>query len=357
AKELVFHLVLNIRRRLLNSYFPVLSPPIGLGCSFKGWPPCVGVPVYRSLVPLKPPHGYIFHLEPDTAGGNPARIFCIRVGLQCTCNTEQQVKGMPCFLHPPEEETMGEQAHRLFCIRRNQAHRDLQTLCIDSYLNVEKTVSWFDENVEAVRRVLPQASQCWLKILHSRHCCTYQLGRGRQIIVATQIIFGVQQLSSDISMSSQTSGNPPALSSKWIVTCAVAEAKFFKHMARLAPTKCVHLKCLQAFAHLLEGSSLSIYAFKTVVMHLLTTAGPSGWDTKDFVPRTVEIMQYMYRCLEDKCLNHFFLGNENMPCNIILPPEYQMAEPLNLFQHLRHDSNAHARAMHELRELRLWLER
>ncbi|PKU38980.1 inositol -trisphosphate receptor-interacting 1 [Limosa lapponica baueri] len=56
-------------------------------------------------------------------------------------------------------------------------------------------------------------------------------------------------------------------------------------------------------------------------------------------------MWYLRGCVEEKRLDHFFLGNENVPEDIILPPAFQAAEPLNLFQHLVQDPAAHATAL------------
>lgn len=46
-----------------NSFYPVLQPAIGVGSAFEGWSPCEEDIVYRLLVPIKAPHGHVFHPE------------------------------------------------------------------------------------------------------------------------------------------------------------------------------------------------------------------------------------------------------------------------------------------------------
>ncbi|NXR05547.1 IPRI protein, partial [Sagittarius serpentarius] len=112
-------------------------------------------------------------------------------------------------------------------------------------------------------------------------------------------------------------------STTWPESYAVAEVKFFRHMATQAPHNSFHLKCLQACTRILVGTGFSTYALKTVVMHLLTTIPLSSWRRKDFMLRMQGIMRYLRCCLEEKRLDHFFFGNENIPEEIVLPPEFQ----------------------------------
>ena len=132
----------------------------------------------------------------------------------------------------------------------------------------------------------------------------------------------------------------------------MAEANFFSHMARQAPHDSFHLKCLQLCACILVGTGFSTYTLKTVVMHLLTTTPLSGWRRKHLLLRLQDIMRYLRCCLEEKRLDHFFLGNERVPEEISLPPDFRTLEPLNLFQCLAQDPAAHVEALREFVELR-----
>ncbi|NWV58431.1 IPIL1 protein, partial [Daphoenositta chrysoptera] len=146
---------------------------------------------------------------------------------------------------------------------------------------------------------------------------------------------------------------PP--STTWLQSYAVAEAKFFRHVARQAPPRSCHLKCLRLCARLLEGSGFSSYALKTTVMHLLTLIPLSEWQPGYLLLRLDDIMNYLRCCLEEKLLKHFFFGNEDMPEEISLPPGFQGAQPLNLFQHLAQDPAAQIEAMQEFEQLNHYL--
>ncbi|NXF42032.1 IPRI protein, partial [Nyctibius bracteatus] len=140
-------------------------------------------------------------------------------------------------------------------------------------------------------------------------------------------------------------------STTWPESYAVAEVKFFRHVARQAPHNSFHLKCLQVCARILVGTGFSTYALKTVVMHLLTQIPLSNWRPRDFPSRLGDIMKYLRSCLEEKRLDHFFFGNEGVPEEVILPLDFQTAKPLNLIHHLTQDPDAHAEALREFDEL------
>ncbi|KAM6069268.1 inositol 1,4,5-trisphosphate receptor-interacting protein-like 1 [Theristicus caerulescens] len=341
VKQLVGALVHVLQVLLSNSFFPVLQPAIGVGSAFEGWSPDEKGIIYCLLVPLQPPRGHAFHPEVCSVGEILARNFCIHVELVCTCTGEQLAGEMLCFLHHPEED-----------LRRNQDPSLLRTLCTGSYLDVEKTAHWFQQLVKAAWVVLPESSNHCLTVLPSSRSCKFQVTKGNNKSLFIEMIFGVQQGHSDIFLSSENTEAIFTPSTMWSESYAVAEEKFFRHMARQAPRNSFHLKCLQLCARILVGTGFSTYTLKTVVMHLLTTLPLSGWRRRDFLLRLQDIMRYMRCCLEEKRLNHFFFGNERVPEEIVLPPAFQAAEPLNLFQHLVQDQASHAEALHEFRVLR-----
>ncbi|XP_069639276.1 inositol 1,4,5-trisphosphate receptor-interacting protein-like 1 [Haliaeetus albicilla] len=341
VKDLLGTFILVFREILSNSFFPVLQPAIGVGSAFEGWSPREEDIIYRLLVPLKPPYGHAFHLELGNRGETPARNFCVRVELECTCTREQLAGEMLCFLHQPEEE-----------LRRDQGPSLLHTLCTGSYLDVQKTARWFYQLVKAAWVALPQSSTWRLTMLPSSRSCKFQVTERNNKTHIIEMMFGVQQGNSDIFVSSQNTEAIFTPSTTWPESYAVAEAKFFRHMARQVPHDSFHLRCLQACARILVGIGFSTYTLKTVVMHLLTTIPLSGWRRRHFVRRMEDIMQYLHRCLEEKRLDHFFFGNERVPEEIVLPPAFQTAEPLNLFQHLVQDPAAHDKAMLEYKYLR-----
>ncbi|NXA19277.1 IPIL1 protein, partial [Ibidorhyncha struthersii] len=336
VEELMGDLLTVLRECLATSFFPALQPAIAVGSAFEGWSPHGGDAVYCLVVPLQAPCGHTFHLEPGTAGEMPAKDSRVRVELVCTCTRENTL----CFLHHPEEE-----------LRRNPAASLLGTLCTGAYLDVWKTAQWFQEMVRSAWEEMPQSRRYGMKVLPSSRSCKLQLTNASGRSLSVEMVFGVQQGDSDIFLSSQTTEAVFTPSTTWAVTCAVAEVKFFRHTARQAPRETFHLQCLQLFAGILAGTGFSAHILKTVAMHLLNTIPPSSWSRREFLVRLQDMLWYLHGCLEEKRLHHFFVGNENMPQDIILTPAFQTAEPLNLFEHLEQDPAAHAKAMREFDKL------
>ncbi|XP_074004890.1 inositol 1,4,5-trisphosphate receptor-interacting protein-like 1 [Numenius arquata] len=339
AEDLVSDLLGVFQARLANSFFPVLGPAIGVGSAFEGWNPRGHDLVYRLLVPLKPPRGHSFQLELGTGEEMPAKN-CVRVQLECTCMRDQCVENMLCFVHQPEE-----------ALRRNQDSSLLSSLCTGIYLDAQKIARWFQTLVSSAWGEMTQWHHYSMKLLPSCRSCKLQLRNASRRFLVVEVMFGVQQGDSDIFLSSQATEAIFTPDTTWAETYAVAEAKFFRQMAKQVPQDTFHLKCLQLCAGILVGTSFSTYTLKTVVMHLLNTMPLESWRRKEFLLRLQDIMWYLRSSLEEKRLDHFFFGNENMPEDIILPPSFQAAEPLNLFQCLVQDPAAHATALRELEEL------
>ncbi|NWX19106.1 IPIL1 protein, partial [Aegotheles bennettii] len=336
TKDMVNTLLLVFQVVSRNTFYPMLQHAIKVGSAFEGWNPYENDITYCLFVPLSPPLGHTFHLERGTDEETLARNFRIRVELVCTCTWHQLPGEMLCFLHNPQEE-----------LRRNQQHPSLLgTLCTSSYLDVEKTARWFRQLVKACWKILPESSICCLNMLPSRRSCKFQVKKNNGKSLTIELMFGVQQGDSDIFVSNQ-SIEAIIPSTTWPESYAVAESKFFKHMARRALRDSFHLKCLRLCTHILVGTGFSSYTLKTVVMHLLTTTPMSDWHRRDFLLRLQHIMWYLRCCLEQRCLEHFFFGNEKVPEEISLPLDLQMAKPLNLFHHLAQDPAAHAEALLE----------
>ncbi|XP_039917482.1 inositol 1,4,5-trisphosphate receptor-interacting protein-like 1 [Hirundo rustica] len=347
--------------RVSNSFYPVPQEAIGVGSAFEGWSPPDWDGVYRVLVPLNPPPGHAFHLELNSAGQTAARTFSVRVELVCTCEREQLGEKLLCFLHHSQKE-----------LERKHKRSLLETLCTGSYLDVEKTSHWFYQLVRCSWRHVPQSDSWHLAFQPCSRSCQFQLSKGRKSLTV-EMLFGVRQGDSDIFVVSQpteaqkggsstfVSSQPPEAnfiaSTAWPETYAVAEAKFFRHIARQVPCESLHLKCLQVFNLRPEGHRFSSSVWKTVVMHVLTTVPLSRWCRREFARRLWDIMAYLRRCLQSKRLEHFVLGNERLPAEISLPLAMRRVEPLNLFEHLARDPAAHREAMQAYGQLRfrLWV--
>uniref|UniRef100_A0A8C0VDD7 Uncharacterized LOC111923089 n=1 Tax=Cyanistes caeruleus TaxID=156563 RepID=A0A8C0VDD7_CYACU len=305
--------------------------------------------------------GHAFHPELNSAGQVAARTFSVRVELVCTCKREQLGKQLLCFVHHSQEE-----------LRRKRKRSLLETLCTGSYLDVEKTSRWFRQLVRSSWLHVPQAYSWHLVFQPCRRSCQFQLSKGKKS-VKVEMLFGVRQGDSDIFVVSQPTEAQKGSSSisvssqlveanfiartVWPETYAVAEVKFFRHIARQVPCENLHLKCLQVFTCILRGTGFSSSTWKTVVMHVLTIVPLSRWSRREFAQRLWDIMAYLHCCLQLKRLEHFVLGNERLPAEISLPPALQGVEPLNLFEHLARDPAAHREAMQAYGQLRfrLWM--
>ncbi|XP_059703925.1 LOW QUALITY PROTEIN: inositol 1,4,5-trisphosphate receptor-interacting protein-like 1 [Haemorhous mexicanus] len=344
-----------------NSFYPVPQEAIGVGSAFEGWRPRDWDGVYRVLVPLNPPPGHAFHLELNSAGQVAARTFSVRVELVCTCEREQLGEEPLCFLHHSRKELGWKQKLSL-----------LETLCTGSYLDVVKTSCWFFQLVRSSWLQVPQWHSWHMVFQPCSRSCRLQLSKGRKSLTV-EILFGVRQEDSNIFVVSQHTeaqkGGSSILVSRqpakaniisrtsWPETYAVAEAKFFRHIARQLPCESLHLKCLQLFTCILKGTGFSSSTWKTVVMHVLTTVPVSRWHRSAFARRLWDIMAFLDRCLQLKRLEHFVLGSERLPAEISLPPATRRVEPPNLFEHLAQDPAAHREALQAYGQLRfrLWV--
>ncbi|NWU66266.1 IPIL1 protein, partial [Pterocles burchelli] len=134
--------------------------------------------LYRLLIPLQPPPGHDFCLELGTAEETLSSSSCLRVQLQCMCMREQLLEDMLCFLHHSEDE--------LEC----QEPSLLKTLCTDSYLDIEKTASWFQTLVKDAWKLMPQSHHCELTVLPTARSCKLRLKNGEEAL-NMEMIFGV----------------------------------------------------------------------------------------------------------------------------------------------------------------------
>ncbi|NWQ75531.1 IPIL1 protein, partial [Columbina picui] len=331
VKKLVEKFIALFNNNIFNTCYPVLGKAIEVGSGFEGWSPSEKDITYRLLVPLKPPRGHIFHLEPCPMW--PMRNFRIGVKFVCTCERERLTGETRCFLHDPKEDQS-----------RKECPNILQDLCSDSYLDVQKVAEWFQKMVKRFWKDLPESFAHQLMVLPSNRSCKFQVLQRWKKRFLIELMFGVQEGDSDIFLSSENTEAAYTPRTLWPESYAVAEMKFFRFIARQAQPDSFHLRCLQLCAQHLLGRDFYTYTVKTVVMHLLTTMPLSDWRKGSLLDRLEDIMQYLQRRLRKRYLNHFFVGNANLPDEIILPLELRMAGPLNMFQHLVDYPDAHQKA-------------
>ncbi|NWX80528.1 IPIL1 protein, partial [Alca torda] len=139
---------------------------------------------YRLLVPLQPPPGHAFCLEPGTTKEMLTSNSCLRVQLQCMCMREWLVEDVLCFLHHSKDEL------------KSQGPSLLKTLCTDSYLDIKKTASWFQLLVKDAWQLMPLSHHCQLAVLPATSSCKLKLRNGQESL-NIELIFGVSLDDSD----------------------------------------------------------------------------------------------------------------------------------------------------------------
>ncbi|NXR20687.1 IPIL1 protein, partial [Cinclus mexicanus] len=334
VKRLVDKLLHVLRMRLSNSFLPELQNAIGVGSGFEGWSPCEADDViYQLLLPLKPPTGHRFHLEPlESTWQMPGRYSSIRVELECTCGGQK----MLCVLHHTE----------------NQMPKLLDILCTNSYLDVAKLARWFQGLAKKAWVALPESRRYKMKVLpDSQTSCMVQLKSDSGDTFILDILFGVQQGASDIFFSSPPRADSNTPSTVWAESYLAAERKFFSRIAEQVPYGSYHLKRLRHCSIIMKGTVFTPDMLKTVFMHLLNTTPVSRWRREDCLKRMADVMRYLHYALEEKQLDSFFFGNAKMPEEIILPPDFRSSKPPNLFAHLVQDQAAYTEALRQFEEI------
>ncbi|NXF40262.1 IPIL1 protein, partial [Nyctibius bracteatus] len=141
--------------------------------------------VYRLLVPLKAPPRHSFHLELDTEGEVLERNSRVRVKLECLCRRERLLGDMLCFLYHPEYELVRQEASLL------------QSLCIGSYLDVQKTAFWLQQLMKTACVAVPRWAKGQLTVLPSTRFCKLKVIHSRKRSLFIELILAVQQGNSD----------------------------------------------------------------------------------------------------------------------------------------------------------------
>ncbi|XP_039381712.1 inositol 1,4,5-trisphosphate receptor-interacting protein-like 1 [Mauremys reevesii] len=331
-----------------QTFLPQLENCIGVASAFEGWCPHRDSEAYRVLVPLLPPKGHSFRLEMENVEGTLEKHGHILVELECMCKRERLLGDVVCLLHHAEEDLSD----------NIQGPFRVHLLCTSSHLDVEKTTLWFYSLVGKAWAVVAPNYNFQLTAQPSASSCKLSLACESRRALSIEIILGVQRGDSPVFLASHGAETGPPSSTVWLETFAVQEMLFFQWVSRYAPKDSCHLKCLQILIHLkecrlpiLENRILTTYHFKTALMHLLLLLPVSEWRPEQLAQRLQDILSYLRRCLEEKCLYHFLIGNSTLASQIPVPKAFRNAKPLNLFQHLALEPAAHAQATSEFLEV------
>ncbi|KAH1178520.1 inositol 1,4,5-trisphosphate receptor-interacting protein-like 1 [Mauremys mutica] len=331
-----------------QTFLPQLENCIGMDSAFEGWFPHRDSEAYRVLVPLLPPKGHSFRLEMENVEGTLEKHGHILVELECLCKRERLLGDVICLLHHAEEDLSD----------NIQGPFRVHVLCTSSHLDVEKTTLWFHSLVGKAWALVAHNYSFQLTAQPSASSCKLSLACESRRALSIEIILGVQRGNSLVFLASHGAETGPPSSPVWLETFAVQEMLFFQWVSRYAPKDSCHLKCLQILIHLKEcrlpipeNRILTTYHFKTALMHLLLLLPVSEWRPEQLAQRLQDILSYLRRSLEEKCLYHFLIGNSTLASHIPVLKAFRNAEPLNLFQHLALEPAAHAQATSEFLEV------
>ncbi|XP_074722801.1 uncharacterized protein LOC141942766 isoform X1 [Strix uralensis] len=189
-KELVGDLLGVCRVLCMSTFMPLMHPATGMDSTGETWSIEEDSISYGLFVILQPPPGHSFSLEQDTTGQLPARPLRIHMALECMCWREQLLGDMLGFLHHHNDK-----------LRRDQSSRLLRTLCMCSYLDMEKVTCWVSALVRSAWLLLSQSRHCRLTVLPSSRSCRFQLASTSEMDITIEMRFAVQPGSSDTYLS------------------------------------------------------------------------------------------------------------------------------------------------------------
>ncbi|XP_027737583.1 uncharacterized protein LOC114056520 [Empidonax traillii] len=180
-KHLVHDLLFISREFSQRTSMPEMYPGIGVDGSLESWSVNPQYRIfYQLVVVLRPPCGHSFIVERDAT--QPERCSDIHVKLECTCSSEHRMEYNLCFLHPADKRLPLDQRSPL-----------LRTLCIGSYLNVEKTARWAQNLLKTAWWRLPQWPRRHLWVMHSSWTCRFLVISPSERQTCTEMYFVVQQ--------------------------------------------------------------------------------------------------------------------------------------------------------------------
>ncbi|GCB63570.1 hypothetical protein scyTo_0004445, partial [Scyliorhinus torazame] len=335
----------------------ILEDCVGIGSQFEKWG-CKTPSVYDILVPIFLQDGYCFKpeicccdLPPDKQ--SYGRIVMVTPGsadLGCLCKSTELEGDVLCLIHSKRFEP----DVRANCLA--------SIVCSEWYLDYKKVLKWF--------RVA--LAKSWNKVSHkydfdlSFHnitgCCglKVQYQSGRNIYI--KAFPAVRLKDSDVYLVSSfpdyTKNTVPS-TTYWHISCAVCEYRFLKIMAKSVPKNSCHLKCLQILTFLTEKlrsspdqrNILGSYLFKTVLMHLLLSQPYSNWHECHLEHRLRDILKYLGKCLDEKRLQRFMIGNQTFPKQMGIPEMLLNAEPINLFRSFVTQRDSYGQALMEYQKI------
>ncbi|KFR00893.1 Inositol 1,4,5-trisphosphate receptor-interacting protein, partial [Opisthocomus hoazin] len=313
---------------------------MGVGSMYENWR--VRKPfVCDLIVPFAPPEPYCFRSQiwcsgesfpPDEQGYGTIKVCRADEDVTgCICDKTKLGEDMLCLLHSQANTTgPSSEMEDLLCFKNTQ------------YLDANQVMKWFQIAV----------TKAWNRISHKYEfdlsfslldlpgALKIKFRSGKSI--AFNLTPVVQYENSDVYFISHFPWSGLAAdrsSTHWFLTFAVYERRFIQLVSKTLPANACHVICLQilSFLHgkqcsLTGPSGLTNYHLKTVMLHLLQAHPSQDWAPEKLEARLQDMLKFLEKCLHEKKLCHFFIGNGKAPAELGLPIIFQRAEPLNLFR-------------------------
>ncbi|XP_017656703.1 inositol 1,4,5-trisphosphate receptor-interacting protein [Nannospalax galili] len=318
---------------------------IGVGSMYENWQ--VDRPLLCHLfVPFTLPEPYCFHPELwcssrsvplDRQGYSQIRVARADGDpLGCICGKTKLGEDMLCLLHGKNHETW-------FSSGQGLKMEDLLGSSESPYLDAMRVMKWFQTSLTRAWHLIAHKYEFDLAFgqLDTPGSLKIKFRSGKFMpLILTPVI---QCHDSDLYFVShlprEPFGGTPVSSTDWLLSFAVYERQFLRMIAKALPEGACHLSCLQIASFLLSKQSrltgpsgLSNYHLKTALLHLLLSRPAADWKATQLDVRLRELLCFLEKCLLEKKLHHFFVGNRKVPEAMGLPEALLRAEPLNLFR-------------------------
>ncbi|XP_078284965.1 inositol 1,4,5-trisphosphate receptor-interacting protein-like [Rhinoraja longicauda] len=334
-----------------------LEDCVGIGSQFENWG-CKTPSVYDILVPILLKDGYCFKPEICSCDNPPEKQIYGRIlmvtphtaDLTCQCKAAGPEGDIPCLIHSKKIEP--------------DVHSNglASIMYSEWYLDYKKIVKWFRILLCKSWNIICHQHDFEITFRNITGCCglkvQYQSGRTIHI----KVFPAVRLKGSDVHLVSHFSDHPknsPVPTTYWHISCAVCEYRFLKIMMKNIPKSSCHLKCLQILVVLTEKMCsspdqrcvLGSYLFKTVLMHLLLSQPYSNWHERHLEHRLRDVLKYLGKCLDEKRIHKFIIGNQNLPKQIGIPELLLKTAPVNLFQSFVTEHDSYCQALMEYQKI------
>ncbi|KAM8924703.1 inositol 1,4,5-trisphosphate receptor-interacting protein [Pelodytes ibericus] len=313
-----------------------------VGSMYENWR--VNKPLVCDLiVPFAPPEPYQFKCQPwfmeqsvspDKQGYGTIRVYGPDdEAAGCVCGKTKLGEDLLCLLHSQD------------IIVNKNVNGEMDLLCSknSNFLATDRVMKWFQTAVTKAWSKISHKYEFDLTFSHLNCPGALRVKFKSGKVISFNITPVVQYEDSDLyfishfpSMQDQQN---ETCNIHWILSFAVYERRFLKEIAKHLPDNSCHLSCLQIMAflyakqcHLTGSNGLTTYHLKTVLLHLLLSRPYPDWANVMLEDRLRDMFKSLEKCLLEKKLNHFMVGNPKLPQYVNLPDVFHFAEPLNLFR-------------------------